>query len=195
MSGISGIQAALYGGLGGGLIGGVFAVIGVVVDRLLRLTGRLRFAASVSSLMLTGVEDAEGYERSVPLAEADEKTEAGGSLYVFEIDLFNGMEVPTGLRRVRVELVRDDGECLESRPYDVEDRLLGLDVINLAPRQFRHLELHEDAFGKDAADILKAGRWERIDFVGERPKRPFLGILGGKTYRKTITHRIAWLRR
>jgi hypothetical protein len=41
-------------------------------------------------------------------------------------------------------------------------------------------------FGKDAADAIKTRRWKRIDFVAERPKRPFLGILGSKTYRKTI---------
>jgi hypothetical protein len=29
--------------------------------------------------------------------------------------------------------------------------------------------------------------WRRIDFEAGRPKRPFLGILGSKTYRKTIT--------
>lgn len=189
MSELSAIEAALYGGLGGGLIGGVFAVIGVVVERLLRLTGRLRFEASVKTLVLTGIKDAQGLERNVPLEEADEKTEASGAHYIFEIDLFNGREVPTGLRRVRVELVCDDGERLESRPYDAENRPLGLDVINIPPRQFKHLELHEDALGKDAADILKTGRWKRIDFAGERPKRPFLGVLGRKTYRKTITKR------
>ena len=43
MSDLSAVEVALYRGLGGGLIGGVFALLGVVVERLLRQTGRLRF--------------------------------------------------------------------------------------------------------------------------------------------------------
>jgi hypothetical protein len=33
---------------------------------------------------------------------------------------------------------------------------------------------------------LASETWNRIDFVGKSPKRPFMGILGSKTYRKTI---------
>jgi hypothetical protein len=202
---VSAEEATLYGAI----IAGTFALLGVVIERLLRLLGRLLFESSVGELMLTNVADKEGYNRNVSLEEADEKTEADGMRYGVAIDLFNGKEVPTGLRDVRVELVRDHGRPIESRPDDLatgrlpeirvamrvpRTRFDKLDVLNIPPRQFVHKELRGE-FGKDAAEALSGGSWRSIDFVGERPKRPFLGILGSKTYRKTITEPKDWPRR
>jgi hypothetical protein len=182
--------------------------VGVVVERLARSLGRLRFEASVRSALLTAeVEEESNYPRTatVRLEEANEATVAGGGRYTFEIDLFNSSEVPTGLRNVRVEITAGDGPAIESRPHDIvgtdplaPDPIISpppVDVINLPPRQFTHLELREDYLSKDAAEVLKGGRW-KIEFVAERPGRPFFGILGSKTYRKTITdakaiHRIS----
>ena len=48
--------------------------VGVVVERPAGSLGRLRFEASVKSLMLTGFENEPGYPRDVPLEEADEDT-------------------------------------------------------------------------------------------------------------------------
>jgi hypothetical protein len=190
--GLSAATATLYGAL----IGGTFALLGVVIERLMRLTGRVRFEASVERLLLTGVIDKDGYERNVSWKDADANTEASGVQYIFAIDLFNGKEVPTGLRDVRVELVRDDGGRLKSsRPSDIAADPRDVNVINIPPRQFKHMRLYGEDFGKDAADALKTTGWKQIEFVGERPKRPVLGILGTKTYRKTITEPKDWPRR
>jgi hypothetical protein len=192
---VTAAEATLYGAI----FAGTFALLGVVIERLLRLAGLLRFEASVERLLLTGHQDEGGYERNVPLEEADETTEAEGVAYTVAIDLFNGKEVPTGLRNVRVEMILDNGRSVESRPDDLEterqhpirvERSLRiiidkLDVLNIPPRQFVHKELR-GSFGKEAAKALSVGRWRSIDFVADRPKRPFLGILGSKTYRKTI---------
>lgn len=176
------------------LAGSFAALLGVVVERLLRLTGLLRFEASEPSLMLTGVLDKEGLPRNVNWKVADETTEADGVEYRFAIDLFNGKEVPTGLRDVTVVFVHNDGHRQRSSPYDsetgrqVSGRLIAdqLVVINVSPRQFVRKELH-GYFGKEEADAVKTGRWERtLVFEAKRPKRPILGILGSKTYHKTI---------
>jgi len=177
------------------IVVGVFGVLGVVagvlVERIARSWGRLRCEASVRSLRLTGVEDEEGYPREVRLEDADETTEANGASYHAALTLFNGKEVPTGLRDLAVVFVSADGRREPDHPDDPEsarrtsagtfifDRLA---VLNLQPRQFKRLELRGE-FGKDAADALKTGRWERIMFEAQRPKRP---LLWRKTYRKTI---------
>jgi hypothetical protein len=125
------------------LIAGGLAILGtllgVVIERLMRLIGRLRFEASVLWLVLTDVIDEDGYPRNVSWRDADEKTEASGVRYTFAMDLFNGKEAPTGLRDPLVVLVRDDGERFEGRTLEVgppESRMQ--DVINLLPRQFKH---------------------------------------------------------
>ena len=58
----------------------------------------------------------------------------------------------------------------------------------LPPRQFTHLELRDDSLSKEAAVVLKGGGW-KIEFVAERPGRPFFGILGRRAYRKLIASR------
>jgi hypothetical protein len=196
---LTGAEAALYGGLGGGLVGGVLALLGVVVERLLRLTGRLRGMASKPSFTLIGAMDEMGRQTPVDLLDADETTDADAVEYRFAIDLFNGKEVPTGLRDVRVVFVHSGGDHHTSTPNDLETgrQLSGrlmideLKVINIPPRQFVRKEM-QGYFGKEEADALKTGTWERIEFVGEFPSRP---ILGSKTYRKTVTERSAWSRR
>jgi len=162
----------------------------VVIERLLRLAGRLRFEASEPSLVLTGVLDKEGLPRNVSWKDAEETTEADGVYYRFAIDLFNGKEVPTGLRDVLVVFVHHGGRREPSPPYDsktgrqVSGRLVAdeLEVINVSPRQFVRTELH-GYFGKEEADAIKTGRWKRMVFETKRPKRP---LLWRKTYRKII---------
>jgi hypothetical protein len=114
--------------------------------------------------------------------------------FSFALDLFNGREVPTGLRNIKVELVRKEGEPLTSRPEDRKSgsrenrwRYSRVDVINLAPRQFVRMELQGEFDREGVLTLASEEKWRRIEFVGERPKRPFLGVLGSKTYRKTIT--------
>jgi hypothetical protein len=61
-----------------------------------------------------------------------------------------------------------------------------VDVINIPPRQFVRKDLY-GSFDREGAVALASGRWKRVEFVGARPRRPLLGILGSKTYRKVIT--------
>jgi hypothetical protein len=194
MSHLTAVEAALYGGLGGGLIGGVLALLGVVVERLLRLAGRLRFECSGPSLkVVTG-------PKGVPIewTEVEEGMTVQGARYTLPVDLFNGKEVPIGLRNVRVDLVHDEGARVESRPLVPLEgtarravvsvggtAMQEVDVINIPPRWFVHLELHGSMTG-EAGEAIKNKKWRKLEFVGELPKRPFLGILGSKTYRKTI---------
>jgi hypothetical protein len=182
MSDLTAVEAALYGGLGGGLIGGVFALLGVVVERLLRQTGRLRFECSEPKLR---AEVGPGLLKE--WTEVDEGMSVQGAHYILPVDLFNGKEVPTGLRDVRVDLIRDDGERVESRPHEPLEGTAprAVNVINIPPRQFVHRELQGGMAG-EAGEAIKLKKWRKLEFVGELPKRPFFGILGSKVYRKTI---------
>jgi hypothetical protein len=183
--------ATLYGAA----IAGVFTLLGVLIERLLRLTGALWFEASELSLEFFGATDPWD-AKGVAWELANETTPAEEAEYRFAIDLFNGKEVPTGLRDIKVVLVRKGGEPLTSQPVDstsarITDKFSGptysaVKVLNIPPHQFVRKELR-GSFDKEAAETIRDGKWRSIDFVGEFPSRPILGILGSKTYRKTIT--------
>jgi hypothetical protein len=185
--GLSGTEAALYGGLGGGIL----ALFGVIVERVLRLTGFLRFEASEWAARFVSGDD---WDRKELSSDDEAAASAERVEFSFAVDLFNGKEVPTGLRDIKVELVRKRREQpLTSRPEDRQSgsrenrwRYSRVDVINLAPRQFLRMEL-QGMFDREGVLALASEKWKRIDFVGERPKRPILGVLGSKTYRKPIT--------
>ena len=178
------VTATLYAAL----IGVFGALAGLVVERLLRLLGRLRFEASGWRLIDFYRED-EGWGTGIITAEQAEK-EASQVRYRVAIDLFNGKEVPTGLRDTAIVLVLADGSRVSSQPRDLtavrateystsHDKLA---VINVPPRQFVHKDL-EGEFEREGAVALAKGEWKRAEFVGKRPKRP---LLWRKTYRKTI---------
>jgi hypothetical protein len=177
--GLSGTEAALYGGLGGGLIGGILALLGVIVERVLRLVAFLRFEVYEWERKFTKARNDWGdYEEIMPEEAATLAKRVGYSLAV---DLFNGKEVPTGLRDIKVALVRKDGEPLTSRPQDRQSgsrdsrsgvlRYSRVGVLNIQPRQFVRMELQGE-FDRAGALALAAEMWERIEFVGERPKPP-----------------------
>jgi hypothetical protein len=191
---VNAATATLYGAI----IAGSFALLGVVVERVLRLMGFLRFEASEWERRFTaGRRNGFGQFKEIRPTEAE--LFAKRVEYRFAIDLFNGKEVPTGLRDVEVVLTREDGEPLRSRPYDVLGvrRVPSSDartseastvyVINIPPRQFVHKELAGSFDSREAVVALASERWERVEIVAKRPKRPILGVLGSKTYRKTIT--------
>ena len=188
--GLSGAEAALYGAI----IAGAFTLLGVVIERVLRLTGFLRFETSEWETRFTAARNDWGEFEEIRPEEA--ATSAQRVEFTFDVDLFNGKEVPTGLRDIKVELVRKEGESLTSRTKDRQTgrrehphqamRYSKVDVINLAPRQFLRMELQGE-FDRAGVLALASQMWRRIEFVGERPKRPILGVLGSKTYRKTIT--------
>jgi hypothetical protein len=202
---VSAATATLYGAI----IAGTFTLLGVMIERLIRVLGRLQFeVASEPSLVIEGIELEPGYPRTIPLKDivatiplqdmvATEAIEAQGVAYDFAVDLFNGKEVPIGLRDISVEIVLDDEKRITSKPYDPAtfsealarqrgyDNLPLLNVLNLPPRQLVHMVL-SGSFGEEAASVLISRKWRRIEFVGKFPKRPFFGILGSKTYRKTL---------
>jgi hypothetical protein len=169
-------------------------IVGVMSERIARMIGRLTCEASEWDVEFMGARDGFGQVSVVEPENAEEK--ALGVDYRFAIDLFNGKEVPTGLRDIAIEIVRADGNPLISRPRDLAsiqpDPLVNrptvssVDVINLPPRQFVHKDLF-GSFDREGAVALASGRWKRVEFVGARPRRPLLGILGSKTYRKVIT--------
>jgi hypothetical protein len=188
--GLSGAEAALYGAI----VAGAFTLLGVVVERVLRSTGFLRFEASEwkAKFASGGAWDHKELSSDDEAAASAERVE-----FSLAVDLFNGKEVPTGLRDIKVELIRKEGEPLTSRPEDRQSgrrehphhaiRYIRVDVINLAPRQFLRMELQGEFDREGVLALASEEKWRRIDFVGERPKRPILGVLGRKTYRKTIT--------
>ena len=175
----------------------MFALLGVVVERLLRQTGRLRCDPSGWQWRFTTARDGFGQLKQVEPGEA--ASEAKRVEYRFAIDLFNGKEVPTGLRDIKIVLTREDAESLTSRPYDLLSvqrdpsfdvmTKSDVDVLNLPPRQFVRKELAGSFDSQEAVEAFTAAKWVQVEFVAEFPKRPFFGILGSNTYRKTITDR------
>jgi hypothetical protein len=189
--GLSGAEAALYGAL----IAGAFTLLGVVVERVLRLVGFLRFEAYEWERKFTGALNNRNEYPEVEPAQAAAAAERVD--YRFSIDLFNGKEIPTGLRDIKVVLIREDGEPLTSQPYDLaslrHEELTGrlaydtVDVVNIPPRQFVHIDFRGSFDSREAVTALTSAKWQRMEFEAKRPKRPFFGLLGSKTYRKTIT--------
>jgi hypothetical protein len=196
VSRVSAATATLYGAI----IAGTFTLLGVMIERLIRGLGRLRFEMASEASLVIEESPLEDNPREIPLKEIDatEAIEAQGVAYDFAVDLFNAKEVPIGLRGISVEIVLNDERRITSKPYDPAtfsedlarqrgyDKLPLLAVLNLPPRQLIHMKL-SGSFGEEAASALISGKWHRIEFVGKFPKRPFFGILGSKTYRKTIT--------
>jgi hypothetical protein len=158
------------------LIGVFGALAGVVVERLLRLAGRLRLTASGWDRTFHSQDPGWGVGL-VPDEDLEKDTTKVDFLkYRVDITLFNGREVPTGLQDIKIVLVHEDGRRGEpSRPE-------GVAVINVPPRQFAHKEL-TGTFAREEAQALATGNWQRVEFEAQRPKRP---LLWRKTYRKTI---------
>jgi len=174
------------------LLAGSFALLGVVVERLLRLVRRLRCEPSGWETRFTCGLNQRGEFSEVEPKQAE--MFAKRVQYRFASDLFNGKEVPTGLREIKVVLVREAGEPLASRPYDLLSverdpsfdvmTRSDVDVINLPPRQCVRKELPGSFDSREAAVALAKGKWQRVEFVAKRPKRP---LLWRKTFR-TVDH-------
>jgi hypothetical protein len=129
---VTAAEATLYGPV----IAGVFALLGVMVERLLRLLGRLRFEASGWERDFYGGED--DYTFGI-IPDEDAEKEATQVRYRTAITLFNGKEVPTGLQDIAIVLVRDDGKrSPPSRPCDLttgrRDQLHGKTLYTRWPR-------------------------------------------------------------
>jgi hypothetical protein len=60
----------------------------------------------------------DSYDREVLSPDDEAAMKAERVEFSFAVDLVNGREVPTGLRNIKVELIRKEGEPLTSRPED-----------------------------------------------------------------------------
>ena len=174
-----------------GVIAGVFALLGVMVERLLRLTGWVRCEVSGWGRKFTKARNSWNEYPEVEPNQAHKLAER--MEYWFVIDLFNGKEVPSALRDVAVELVRKDGGPLRIRPCNLsgvkhfaeanKENCDTVDVINIPPRQIVRKQLGGVFDTREAINALASGRWKRVRLVAKRPKHP---LLRRKTYRKTI---------
>jgi hypothetical protein len=170
-------------------------VVGALIERLLRLSGRLRFEAPRGWEYDFYRGDPEDSYTFGIITDEDPEKEATQVRYRVAINLFNGKEVPTGLQDIAIVLVHEDGKrSSPSRPDDLTTgrptqhsgyQYDAVTTINVPPRQFVHKDL-SGSFGREEAVALATGKWNRVEFVGKRPKRP---LLWRKTYRKTIQNR------
>lgn len=173
-----------------GLLG---VVVGVLAERIARVLGRLYCETSDwETRFTTATLNPVGLYKEMEPGQA--KMFAKRVEYRFAIDVFNGKEIPTGLRDIKVELVREGGSPLESRPEDLmslrKDELseglvrTEVSVINIPPRHFVHMQLTGSFDTREAVVALTGGSWRRVELVGKLPG----GLLfsRSKTYRKTI---------
>lgn len=164
------------------LIGVSGALAGLVVERFLRSFGRMWCEPSGWEMKFLSNFNEYGESNEVVPEEAD------GVTYSVRLDLFNGKEIPVGLRDITIVFVCEGGE-VSNKPWDSTTGKFSsgrtdyekLVVVNLSPRQWVHLPLR-GGFGEQDEIRLLAG-WSRVDFVGQRQRR---GIIESKTYRETI---------
>jgi hypothetical protein len=181
--GVRGVSGQLLAAL----IGGGLALLGVFVERFLRSFGRLWCEPSNWKLRFIGGQDPYGSPEELGPERADE---AKMVEYSFSLDVFNGKEIPVGLRAPAVVFVCDGGQLVDE-PNDAPSGKLHygrttyaqLGPINLLPRQWARLEII-GFLGEPGARLL-AG-WRRVEFVGHRQRR---GLLERKEFRKTIASR------
>ena len=152
------ITAAVYGGLVGGVIAMIGVLLGVLVERQLQWRGKVRCVVS---------------DWNLSFLQAGELNQAMCS---FEVNLFNEKPLATGLRDVRVVFVWDDGEEIVGRLRDV---LLREGVtLNLPPREWVQASLH----GRfDDQEARKLHSFRRAEFVGYLPD--------GRAFRQRIIGR------
>jgi hypothetical protein len=187
-------------------IGGGLALVGVFVERFLRSLGRLWFVSSGWDMRfyLNGfVQEVEGgFVQEVEEGEVEpERVKDVRSVqYFVNLDLFNGKEIPVGLRAVSVVFTCDGGEVTNT-PEDVpwsaerrararrseEDSDHAVRVLNLAPRQWVRKELVGWIARRDKPEAIRLlGGWRQVEFVGQRQRR---GLFERKEFRRTIASR------
>ena len=173
-----------------GLLG---VVVGVLAERIARVFGRLYCETSDwETRYTTATLNPFGLYKEIEPEQAKMFAKRVG--YRFAIDVFNGKEIPTGLRDIKVELVREGGSPLESRPYDLmsvrKDELskglvrTEVAVINIPPRHFVHMQLTGSFDTREAVVALRGGSWKRVEIVGQLSRGLLLSR--SKIYRKKI---------
>ncbi len=168
---------------------GVFGVIvGLTFERLMRSCGKLWCTPSKSGGLRFMGDDPRGEEYGEVAMVPDK---ANKVKYSYNLDLFNGKEIPVGLRDITVEFLCEDGK-LTHKPWDSTTgiyslgltTLAKLEIANFAPRQWVRLELHGSFNTSD--DVRRLAGWRKVNFVGQRHRR---GLFERKVYRKTIDTR------
>ncbi len=175
----------LIAALAGAFVG---IIGGIVGNRFVASLGRLWCEPSGWKMKFVGQDGELGVDRA---------TEARYVNYFFDLDLFNGRDMPTGLRNLKVALICPDGELL-SEPIDRASRSVErvggfgeiggrarvhyeeLSVINLPPREWVRKEFRGSFHDLEGVNVSK---WNRADLVGEWPRH------WRKTFKKTIAKR------
>jgi hypothetical protein len=175
------------------LVGGGLALAGLLFERLLRSFGRLWCEPWGWMLTPTARRGRAKAWTTVPIEEAERIGYSG------LLDLFNGKEIPVGLRDVRVVFSCDDGVVvskpedaleswnreLEADSYRIPPIAWGLlHVVNLPPRQWVLKELEGRIDAPEECRLLMG--WRSIELVAERQKR---GLFESKVFRRTIATR------
>jgi len=170
---LSTVQATLLAAL----IGGGLALLGVFIERFSRSIGLLWCESTGWDLTF----DDQAAKYSVCL------------------DLFNGKEIPVGLRSISVVFICKEGKLIsepeevQARPFplspivklqDVGPLISAVSVVNLPPRQWMSKELQGRVYEKE--DVRLLAGWRKVEFVGQRQRR---GLFERKTYRKVIAVR------
>jgi hypothetical protein len=167
-----------------GTLLGVF--LGLVGERFLRSFGRLWCEPSNWELKFMSGMNAYGETDEVGPEDAN----AALVEYSVGIDMFNGKEIPVGLRDVSVEFTHDSGKLVH-KPWDATSRrrefsyssptYATLVIVNLPPGQWVRLDLLGNISGVEA---MKG--WRKAEFVGQRRRG---GLFERKEYRETIATR------
>ena len=173
------------------LIGVVGVLSGLVVERLLRVAGRIWCEPTEWEMHFESrtSDDAGGYV----VGEAENPEEAERAGYSVWLDLYNGKEIPAGLRDVSVVFSCDGGEVVGKPLSTTGGRQVGrggpvsyptMRNINLLPREWISVAIHNDFTNPE--DIRLLAGWKKAEFVGERHR---LIPWANKTYRATIATR------
>ncbi len=169
------------------LIGVFGALSGLVVERLLRALGRMwcEPAGWKLKFMVRNHTERGGY--SDVEVEPTEAPEGAWVTYSASLDLYNGKEIPVGLRDISVVFIHD-GSKLIHKPWDATSGVFSyghttyatLVTVNLSPCQWVRLELLGTV-----REVEAMKGWRRAEFVGQRR-----GAFGRRrTFQKTIATR------
>jgi hypothetical protein len=158
--------AAIYGGVAGAIVSGIFGLATLFISRAMRRRGGVRFtppddwrfAVFEWASLRRGVTPS----RSVRQEASYRRVDLGGRLdrancfaYAFTAAFLNRMDVGAALSDVRVALMKNGTEMFSHGPFDEEDAV-GEQAV---------LDRHVGSFEDDVGDYFSGG-WG--DDVGER---------------------------
>lgn len=174
------------------LIGVIGVLAGLLTERLLRVAGLIWCEPTEwEKPSFKTKTHAGGGSYTFPAADRPE--EATHASYSVWLDLYNGKEIPVGLRDVSIVFSCDGGKLVCKPLSTTSGQQVGrggplsyatMRNINLQPHQWVSVALHNDLTDPDKIRLL-AG-WRKAEFVGERHR---LFPWTNKTYRKTIDTR------